>query len=80
MKTCRVAQNLTGLVCAHNCDVQCGQRVALMGPFDKQYGQSLSVGALGTSGFAVIWLTARINKKRANATITKLITVLMNAP
>jgi hypothetical protein len=58
-------------------EVQCGQRVALIGICDRQCGQSLVVGAAGASScfFSVKRLTCFINKKMAKATIKKSMTV-----
>ncbi len=62
-------------------EVQCGQRVALMGMLKRQYEHSLVEGAAGAGfGWRCILLICRTSKKIANATIRKSITVLRNSP
>jgi PPM family protein phosphatase len=60
-------------------DVQCPQRVALIGMLIWQYGQSFVVGAAATTGFFSRFI-ALMTTKMAKATIRKSITVLMNTP
>lgn len=62
----------------HNCEVQCGQRVALIGMEDRQYGQSFEAGA--ASGLRVSRLICRTNRKITKATMTKSRMALRNRP
>jgi hypothetical protein len=59
--------------------VQLGQRVALIGIAEKQYGHSLVAGAAAGTGFFHRF-TWRITRKITNATIKKSITVFRNNP
>jgi hypothetical protein len=60
-----------------NSEVQCGQRVALMGMADRQWGQSLVAGA--GAGFRKRFICLMI-RKIANAMIKKLRMVLRKIP
>src|SRR5579871_3869796 len=58
---------------ALNSEVQCGQRVALMGIVEAQYGHSFVVGAAaGASSLRLSWLMPRTRRK--------LIIVFTNTP
>ena len=62
-------------------EVQCAQRVALMGMLLRQWGHSLVVGSAGgasSSRFSL--LMPLMSRNTAKATIRKLITALMNTP
>ena len=61
--------------------MQCGQRVALIGIDERQYGHSLTTGAAaGFSSPRRILFTARTIRKTTKATIRKLITALKKRP
>jgi hypothetical protein len=60
-------------------DAQCPHFVALSGTLIKQCGQSLTVAAAAGAGLFKRFMSL-ITRKIANATITKSMIVLMNAP
>ena len=60
--------------------VQWAQRVAPSGIADRQYGQSFVAGGAGGASWLLTRLTNLTMRKTVKATITKLITSLMNAP
>ena len=65
----------------YSCEVQLGQRVALMEISVMQNSHSLVVGsAAGASSLRLIEFMALMTMNTAMATIRKLITVLMNIP
>jgi hypothetical protein len=65
-------------------EVQCGQRVALIGIVEKQRGHSLVVGSAGAAGACssrcFSEFIALIIRKIQNATMMKSIVTLMNEP
>lgn len=62
-------------------EVQCGQRVALIGMFNRQYGYSLVVGSAGRScSFSLSLLIWRMRRNTTKATMTKLMIVFTNTP
>jgi len=62
-------------------EVQCPHLVAVMEIVETQYGHAFVVGAGGGAASCLLsWLTARMSRKTANATITKLMTALTNTP
>jgi len=62
-------------------EVQCGQRVALIGMLNRQYGQSLAVGSAGgASSFLLSMLICRMRRNTAKATMMKLMSVFTNTP
>ena len=65
---------------SYSAEVQCGQRVALIGIAVKQKGQSLVVGSAGASSCFSSLFIVRTSMKTANATMVKLTTELMNTP
>ena len=60
-------------------EVQCGQRVALIGIVIEQKGQSFDTGALFDDGLFILF-TALTTRKMQNATIKKLIVSVMKFP
>ena len=60
-------------------DVQCGQRVALIGIVIEQNGQSFETG-VGVGLGRFILLTARTSRKMQNATMRKLTIKVMKVP
>lgn len=63
----------------YSCEVQLGQRVALIGICVKQCGHSLVVTSAGAGG-AFRRLAALTTRKMANAMIMKSMIVVMNTP
>lgn len=62
-------------------EVQKPQRVALIGISEKQCGHSLVVGSSGGASSSLFSeLIPLMSRKTANATIRKLMIVLMNIP
>ena len=61
-------------------EVHCEQRTAFAGIALKQNGHSLVAGGGGAGAGFLKRFSCRITRKIANATITKLITVLTNWP
>jgi hypothetical protein len=62
-------------------DVHCGQRIAPIGISIKQNGHSLVVGSdAGSSSALWILFTLRMRRKTANATIKKVMIVLIKSP
>jgi len=76
-QTCRLLSHL--LAVSASSDVQCGQRLALMGIVIEHKGQSLETAGASGAGFFIL-LSARTIRKMQNATIKKLTTNVTKLP